>query len=255
MKNLAKTIVPLLLGIVIGYYLCGSDGPSNPVDDGNNNEGPAADVKAPPGIISVAQAIDLHKTYVGESEGVFNRYQTINKVVANTLEMDDFKDTQFVWFPMDEIRDYVKYLNKVERKNPKNPKISGIRIYFGAYDGQGKYPYQQTVFMTPTVNTQLGDSYENMNNVPFYIEPKKARKPLVGKYKVIHQLLLKHNTKYRTLQSDKYLASMYEEAEQEQQQQEQTNEDGIVAMNLPGPGDTSLSYNLGQAGPPPPKNQ
>jgi len=255
MKNLVKTIVPLLLGIVIGYYLCGADSPSNASPDPKDGNGgaPTVDTKEPPGIISVAQAIDLHQNYIGETKDAFNRYQVINKVVANTLQKDDFKDTQFVWFPINEIRSYVKYLNKVERKNPKNPKISGIRIYFGAYDQQGKYPHQQTVFLTPTVNTKLGDSYENMNNVPFYIEPKKARKPLVGKYKVIHQLLLKHNTKFRTLQSDKYLSSMFGNEDPLNQQKDVDN-NGIVMMEQ-GPSGTSLSYNLGQAAPPPPKNQ
>ncbi|AXG71378.1 hypothetical protein KORDIASMS9_03635 [Kordia sp. SMS9] len=227
MKNLVRTIVPLVLGAVIGFFIC---------KEYFCEKSPVVE-KEPKGIITVNEAINLHEAYV----------QKLNDTMYQDTNNPDFKETQFVWFSMEKIRDYVNYLDHVEKVNPKNPKISGIRVYFGKYNEHKEYEGQQTVFFTPTVDTKLAKEtdYPNMKNLPFYILPKEASSPLVGKYKVIKQLLLDdHRPSTRANDANVYLGH---KESKEKMAQKSTN-----AKN--GDDGTSLSFNEGQLSPPPPRN-
>ncbi|MBC8756335.1 hypothetical protein H2O64_16795 [Kordia sp. YSTF-M3] len=226
MKNSVKTIIPLILGIVIGYFICKSMG-DNP--DGN------PDAKAPEGIISVNDAVTLHENYVTK----------LNDTTHGTVNNPEFKETQFVWFSMKKIRDYIKYLDNVEKVNPDNPKMSGIRVYFGKYNDHKKYPNQQTVFFTPTVDTNLTSEAEfpNMKNLPFSIKPKDASSPLIGKYKVIARLLLDEH--YADTRANEANASLGHESSENIAQKSNAKNGGD---------DTSLSFNLGHLSPPPPRS-
>lgn len=222
MKNLVKTIIPLILGIVIGYFIC---------KNLNNNNGDP-NTKAPEGIISVNDAVNLHESYV----------EKLNDTTYGTATNPDFKETQFVWFSMAKIRSYVQYLDNIEKVNPNNPKISGIRVYFGKYNQHKDYPNQQTVFFNPTIDTNLAEDYHNMKNLPFYIIPKDASSAIVGRYKVIGDLLLDEH--YPDTRANEANSSLGHEVTENVSQKS-------TAKN--GDNGTGLSYNMGQLSPPPPK--
>lgn len=177
----------------------------------------------------------LHETYVGE------HYTAINNAMG-----DDFLDTQFVWFEYDRIKQYLQYLEAVQNKNPSNPPISGVRVYFGAHDvNNGQYPNQQTVFFTPTIDTKLSEKHSNMKNLPFYIKPKSSNDPLVGKYKIIGRLLIdQYNPEERAFMANSNLGN-----------KDETRETMVQKSGDAKNGDdgTSLSFNMGQLSPPPPR--
>ncbi|KAB8151878.1 hypothetical protein EZY14_016955 [Kordia sp. TARA_039_SRF] len=233
MKKTALAIVPLLLGAAIGFFICKEYFCEKPTNCPECP--PTSTTEAPAGIISTNQAIALHETYVGE------HYTAINNAMG-----DDFLDTQFVWFEYDRIKQYLQYLEAVQNKNPSNPPISGVRVYFGAHDANnGQYPNQQTVFFTPTIDTKLSEKHSNMKNLPFYIKPKRTSDPLVGKYKIIGRLLIdQYNPEERAFMANSNLGN-----------KDETRETMVQKSGDAKNGDdgTSLSFNLGHLSPPPPR--
>lgn len=228
MKNLVRTLVPLVLGVAIGFVVCKEyfceKCPTNTGD-------------APEGIITVNKAVQLHEAYV----------EKLTDTTHGTPNDPEFKETQFVWFSMKKIRDYVNYLDHVEKVNPDNPKMSGIRVYFGKYTGHEEYTEQQTVFFTPTVDTKLAseEEFPNMKNLPFYIVPKDASSPIIGKYKVIERLLLDdHRPSIRMNEANVSLGHKGKEGKTNMIQKSSNAKNG---------NGTSLSFNDGQLSPPPPK--
>ncbi|QHI35265.1 hypothetical protein IMCC3317_06110 [Kordia antarctica] len=217
-------IVALLVGIAIGYFIC------KKLSE-NNNGNP--DAKAPEGIIEVTDAVNLHENYVAK----------LNDPSQGTTTNPDFKETQFAWFSIEKIRNYIQYLDNVEKVNPENPEISGVRVYFGKYNQHKDYPNQQTVFFTPTVDTKLSEEYHNMKNLPFSIIPNDPSSPLVGRYKVITRLLLdEHNADTRANEANLSLGHKTSENLVQKSSAENDDDNG-----------TSLSFNLGQLSPPPPR--
>lgn len=227
MENVLQIAVPFIVGAAVGYFLFKKF-----------NRCVCASSEKPDGIISVPEAINLHETYV---EG---RYPLINQSISS-----DFKDTQFVWFSYDKMKSYFQYLEAAMNKNPNNPKISGIRVYFGTYNEHPQYSQQQTVFFNPTVEVPLpSETYDNMKNLPFCIIPDNASEPLVGKYKVIEELLIdEHNPTERAFMANNSLGN------------ENANNNEFVPKRSPnnqkngGNNCTSLSFNEGNACPPPKK--
>lgn len=228
MENLVLSIVPLVIGIAIGYVLYKYI---------HNKPKP---VKEPDNIISVSRAIQLHENYTENDL----RYENTNQVIGNYTNNPDFKDTQFVWFSKKEIREYLDYLDYVEYLNPNNNSISGIRVYFGAYTDHPKYENQQTVFFTPTIKTDIDEEHDNMKNLPFSIIPSSNDQPLVGYYKIIEELLIdEHIPTIRANQANSKLGNKITESKSMVSKSAENDfDDG-----------TSLSYNFGQASPPPPK--
>ncbi|WP_046745312.1 hypothetical protein [Kordia zhangzhouensis] len=230
MEKSVLLILALLVGIVIGYFICkklhGGDSP------GNGNP----PTNTPDGIISVYDAINLHETYKN------TRYQLINDAIGGTDS--NFLDTQFVWFEYERMKNYMQYLATVEEKNPNNPKISGVRVYFGAYNQHNQYPQQQTVFFNPTIETTLDEKHSNMKNLPFYIVPNATTEPLVGQYKVIERLLIdEYNATERAFMANNSLGH------------KQSSKEKLAKESNPENGDdgTSLSFNIGHLSPPPPR--
>jgi len=240
MKNLVRTVVPLIIGAAIGFFVCKEyfcpkiDCSNCPTDCSTcpSTGACAPTSEAPSGIISTADAIRLHETYV-----------------AGRYSDQDFKDTQFVWFDYNKMKQYIGYLEEIQQKNPNNLPISGIRVYFGAYDAShNKYAQQQTVFFTPTIDTKLNEEYPNMKNLPFSILPT-GDDPLVGRYKVIGGLLLDdHIPDERMNQANISLGHRGKE-------NNPTKENIALRSSNAKNGDngTSLSMNDGQLSPPPPK--
>lgn len=223
MENVLLIIVALLVGIVIGYLICKKL--SNDHDNGHHE-------KPPNGIIPVNDAVNLHETYVNE------KYPLLSNAIGS-------KETQFVWFEFHRMKSYMEYLETVQKKNPDNPKISGVRVYFGAYQDHPEYTKQQTVFFNPTIETSLDEDYDNMKNLPFYIKPKNSSDPIVGRYKIIGDLLLdEHNPIERAFMANSSLGH--------KESKENIVQKSVIQKN--GDDGTSLSFNFGHLSPPPPKN-
>jgi len=165
--------IPILL-FFITIFSC-SEQPSQIIIKKNN----------PNQIISIDKALRIFK----------NEKQIKNKIINPTLREvykdDSFEDTEFAWFSLSEMKNYINYIETVQKENPKN-KISGVRVYMGRYDRETseKYANQQTVFFVPTVaNKTINSSFENLNHLPFGILPDNANNPLKGQFKVIEPLV------------------------------------------------------------------
>ncbi|WP_298421649.1 hypothetical protein [uncultured Kordia sp.] len=232
MENLLQLTVPLIIGVAIGYFICKKFGGGN-TEPPNVNPSP----NPPNGIITVAQAVSLHENYKNE------RYPVINEIMVNSTNDSDFIDTQFVWFSYEKMREYMKFLENIQAKNPNNKAISGIRVYFGAYKTHDLYSNQQTVFFTPTIEVDISEKDGNMKNLPFYIAPDDPQKPYAGKYKIIKRLLV--DEYYPEKRYNAAISNLNYEVNEKLVQKSsnpENDDDG-----------TSVSFNEGNASPPPRK--
>ncbi|WP_405291034.1 hypothetical protein [Algibacter sp. Ld11] len=133
-----------------------------------------------------------------------NRAQVIDSNLQDLYKDRNFEDTKFIWYSLDEIKAYLKYVEAIQKANPKQD-VSGLRIYFAAYPNSKrfksgnaiKHPKQQTVFMVPTVAVKGGDKeYNNLNHLPFVIQSSSPNK-LEGQFEIVEELMDGHNKKDR----------------------------------------------------------
>ena len=80
-----------------------------------------------------AQTLD----FCGEGKGDVQRvqcqsYQPNEIEIKETYKNDKFQDTRFVSFSLEEIKNYIAYIESIQEQN-KAYDIDGLRIYFGAY--------------------------------------------------------------------------------------------------------------------------
>ncbi|WP_338378558.1 hypothetical protein [uncultured Flavobacterium sp.] len=151
-------------------------------------------VKAPSQIISVEQAVEMKKTY----------QDTIGNLIKlnNSTPEEEYDPTLFAFIELDSLKQYIAYLEEVERLNDK--KISGIRVYFAAYPSTSKsnnkeplYKSRETFFFAPTMEVapnEWGREYPNLRNIPFYIEPT-GKNRIIGNFKAIDGLLCKKDSR------------------------------------------------------------
>ncbi|MGB5944079.1 MAG: hypothetical protein WBG71_14440 [Leeuwenhoekiella sp.] len=106
------------------------------------------EVAPPNGVIDSKRALLLQETYTK------TRYDTLTKY----LKMEDNRS---VWFPLEEVENYLKYARQEAAKNNEN--VTGMRIYMGAYpadDNDETRAGYSTVFIVPT-----GKSSKNTGSV------------------------------------------------------------------------------------------
>lgn len=151
-------------------------------------------VVTPSQIISVEQAIEM-KDFYQDSIGILIKKN-------NSTLTKEYDPTLFAYIELDSIRQYIAYLDEVERLNKQ--KISGLRVYFAAYPDTLKnrskpqvYRKRETFFFAPTIEVkpnEWGRAYPNLRNVPFYIQSTNDNK-LVGEFIVIDGLLCKNDSR------------------------------------------------------------
>jgi hypothetical protein len=133
-----------------------------------------------------------------------NRVQVLDSKLQDLYRDRNFEDTKFIWYSLDEIKAYLKYIESIQKANPKQD-VSGLRIYFAAYPNSEKFesgrtinhPKQQTVFMIPTVAVEGGDKeYNNLNHLPFIIQSSTSNK-LEGQFEIVEEFMDGHNKKER----------------------------------------------------------
>lgn len=95
-----------------------------------------------------------------EAKKLFDNWTGKNgpgKAVGNA----GFKDTYETWFSVQELKDYLKY---IEDNIPKDQK-PGVRIYFGNYgNAPGPKKSFSTVFLAPTKEETVAESKMNSND-------------------------------------------------------------------------------------------
>ncbi len=107
---------------------------------------------------------------------------------------DEFVDTEFVWFSLETMKAYIKYLEKIKRRNP-DKNVSGIRIYYAAYPNSSseKYPGNQTSFMVPTTKINFNDpDFNIINHIPFEIQPYSPNNPVKGDFIPLTDLMVEY---------------------------------------------------------------
>lgn len=188
MKNYYSIFSRLILLLLITMYSCEEHKPNKLISENNNN--------TPSQIISIDKAVRIFK----------NEKQIKNKVINPTLRElfkdDNFEDTEFAWFSLSEMKNYINYIETVQKENPKK-KISGIRVYMGRYDKETseRYTNQQTVFFVPTVsNKAMNSSFKNLNHLPFAILPDNANNPIKGQFKIIEPLVYESSDKKKRME-------------------------------------------------------
>ncbi|WP_158847563.1 hypothetical protein [Algibacter sp. L1A34] len=179
----------------------------------------------------------------------FNENRT--KIIEGTLQEkykdNDFEDTKFIWYSLDEIKAYLQYIESIQKANPKQD-VSGLRIYFAAYPNSKKFksgksikhPKQQTVFMIPTVGVDLGEKkHKSMNHLPFIIKSDSSN-PLAGQFEIVDELMIDFNKKKR-------LEMYYKKAQNFQKAGVNFSASLFTARAV----ETSTIYNEGEMIPPP----
>ncbi len=230
MKNhtLLQTLTLLLLIIVIQ---------SCKKKEQHTDNGKKSTYVTPRKIISVEKGINLFKEYDK------NRTQLIEPQLRKLYNDSTFVDTKFVWYSLKEIKEYIKYIDEVQKQNPAY-NVTGLRLYYGAYSNNNnntskKHINQQTFFMVPTIKSSKKDNkYLSMNHIPFSIKYKNKNNPIKGELVAIKDLMLDYNKEERL---KPYFKSKIQQ--------------GNFSFNISPfslrSDETSLVYNEGEMAPPP----
>jgi len=139
--------------------------------------------------IPIEQAVEMRNEYFAADAPLLKAKDAQNNHVA----------TDFAWIKLDELKDFLATIDLVQSLN--NMEVTGVRIYFSAYpnkthfDSTGNpipFPMRESVFMVPTLkvaSTPLSLQYENLENLPFFIEPVGNAGPLKGDRVAIKSIL------------------------------------------------------------------
>lgn len=144
----------------------------------------------PKQIISLEKAIQMKNEYQ-------NVIAPLIENGRNTPNDSSYQATEFAFLELDSLKKYIRFLDEVKHLNDRD--ISGVRIYFAAYNGTNSttYPGRETFFIAPTMkvaSTEASAEFPIINHVPFYIKPNDAAQPLVGTYTEINGLKRSSNT-------------------------------------------------------------
>ena len=184
MKTLYRLSVILLL-IAIAVFSC------------EKNNAQSFDNLFKKHIISENQGVDMFREFQN------SRTNVIEPILKKRYNDSAFEDTKFVWVSLDDMKEYMHFIETIQKENPKRD-VSGLRLYFAAYPNSKefngkriKHPRQQTFFMIPTVKNQRATSRNvNLNHLPFVIEPK-GNNALKGNFKIVEELMLDYDKKSR----------------------------------------------------------
>ncbi|AUC75763.1 hypothetical protein [Olleya sp. Bg11-27] len=139
----------------------------------------------PKQIVKIEKAINMFNTEKQLKERV------INPVLKKIYKDQQFIDTEFAWFSLDQMRQYINYIDAIQKANPKE-NVSGIRVYLGRYNNKtsDKFANQQTVFFVPTVENAIAKSkFKTLNHLPFAIQPNDNSNPIKGQFTILESLV------------------------------------------------------------------
>ncbi|MFD2564023.1 hypothetical protein [Aquimarina rubra] len=103
------------------------------------------------------------------------REELINEVVGQDGEGNDFKATRSLFYDIDDLQQYIKYVKIKSRKAGVTP--SGFRFYFALYPDNyvrnrenKKYAKRQTFFLAPT--KEVKDAEGNIEHLGYTLDNK-----------------------------------------------------------------------------------
>lgn len=108
---------------------------------------------------------------VAEAKALQNKWKETRAIEIEKGQ--GYKDTREVWYSLQELQDYIDYVR--EESLAQGVKRPGIRIYFGADEGNSEKKSYATVFLAPTKEKsnpieEDGDAVNNENN--YEIDPQ-----------------------------------------------------------------------------------
>ncbi len=83
-----------------------------------------------------------------------------------------YEDTCEFWYSLAELEEYIKYVK--EKSGEQGVNHPGLRIYLGAYPGQGPKKSLSTIFISPTMDEpgeKSDDNNEEIHLNNYSIEP------------------------------------------------------------------------------------
>lgn len=105
-------------------------------------------------------------------DSAFNMYNTYSKtrsgILKDTLQKlygEKFYDTRTVWFDIETLKEYIKYVEQKSRENNIDPQ--GFKICFGTYSNDknlGDVANHQNVFLVPTTENKGRQSAYTIQN-------------------------------------------------------------------------------------------
>lgn len=117
----------------------------------------------PKNIISSKTALELFTEYN-------KRAQLIDKVEQTDANGKPFKATRSMFYPIDQLRNYLAYIYKISNEAGVTP--SGYRFYFAKYpdpyDERKLYAKRQTIFIAPTVEKK--DEQGNIKHLSYLFD-------------------------------------------------------------------------------------
>jgi hypothetical protein len=118
-------------------------------------------------LITLNEAVKMYKKYDKD------RVKFLKDTLKKKYKDPKFKDTRMVWFDIQDIRAYLKYLEQ------NTSDAEGLAFYFAVNNEGGKQKNQQSFFIAPTVkNVVDGDTIQSG-----YTYQKGERVFLYEKYK------------------------------------------------------------------------
>lgn len=178
-KDLFYLIIILIL--ILALFKFGDFGGNQPPNDSYKKH-----------IISIDRAKNLREEYLNYRKKLFQIQ--LRKVYNDST----FEETEFVWFSLESFKSYINFIDNIQKHHPDED-ISGLRLYFMAYPNSAKkYKGQQSIFMVPTVRYKYdNNSYETMNNLPFYLSAVDPNAPYSGKVTLYKELMSSYLLKNR----------------------------------------------------------
>ncbi|WP_452222198.1 hypothetical protein [Lacinutrix salivirga] len=153
-------------------------------------------------LLTLEEAVNMRENYQ------VSIMPAIEEAQNNRLQTENYSGTQYIWIDIEHLKEYVAFLEAVEKKNADQPKISGVAIYLGAYgkdysaqksdkesnkkqvvNRTGDYRGRETVLLNPTF-VEHGNKTDNiLNHKPFKISPINPKEDKYkGTYKVFTAL-------------------------------------------------------------------
>ena len=106
-------------------------------------------------LISLDDAVKMYKKYDKD------RVKILKDTLKKKYKNDKFEDTRMVWFDINDIKAYIKYVEDKSQEKGITPK--GLQVYFSVYPNEkSKYETSkdhQTLFIAPTETSDQQSGY------------------------------------------------------------------------------------------------
>lgn len=159
----------------------------------------AAEIDAPENIITLEQADDIYSNYSKHRVSAIESYETKERAPS-----EKFEAARFVDFDYETIKNYIAYIDQ-EAAKAGVKKVTKLRMYFANYPNKERFsdnkkvvhPRQNSIFMTPTLakdggnySFYIGDDGKAKLIIDWKAEIQKGMGAVLGKQKVSEASLI-----------------------------------------------------------------